>query len=642
MNTIFNTGTFFALSRHLIFSLMLMPVTLAAAGFSASFRNTDIGEFINTVSQNLGKTVIIDPAVKGQINVRSTASMTDEEYYHFFTSVLEVYGYAVIETENGLLKVLPAKNALNAAAPLSVPGQNSAPDEVITSLVRLRYSVAKEVATLLRPMTEGTGGAVIYPASSSILLITGRAGVVQRLTEVVSSIDVADNQSIERMKLGNAPATQVVETLNNLISSGKSVVADPNAAKLVADSRTNSVLIKGNENSRKKIRDLALSLDEEKEKRADARVIYLQHAKAENLLEVLSGVSNRQPAQGEVAAASVSVMKDVVIKADLHTNSLIISAPHEVMDELESIIAKLDISRPQVLVEAIIVEVQDADGLSLGVQWFNKHSGGTNFSDTGASATGVGKEDAFKKVTGLAAGFYRGNWAGLFTALQTNSENNILATPSIVTLDNMEAEFTVGQDVPILTGTQNSQSGDNIFNTVSRKSVGIKLKVKPQINKGDTVMMEIEQEVSSVVDKTTVENLGASFNTRSVKNAVLVDSGKTIVVGGLLDKSTNSVQSGVPVLSKIPLIGGLFRYTKDDHTKRNLMLFIRPTIIRTGETFDAITGKQTGRFEQQLQKSDAGMEALSDMYRELNTRSKKDPWLEGAAQEALRPEGRAQ
>lgn len=170
--------------------------------------------------------------------------------------------------------------------------------------------------------------------------------------------------------------------------------------------------------------------------------------------------------------------------------------------------------------------------------------------------------EALSKTNGLAAGFYHGNWAGLFTALQTNSQNNILATPSIVTLDNMEAEFTVGQDVPILTGTQTTNTG-GVYNSVDRKSVGIKLKVKPQINKGDSVLMEIEQEVSSVAEQSSVDPLGATFNTRLVKNAVLVESGKTVVVGGLLDTTHSNVESSVPVLGQIPLIGRLFRYTSD-------------------------------------------------------------------------------
>ena len=282
------------------------------------------------------------------------------------------------------------------------------------------------------------------------------------------------------------------------------------------------------------------------------------------------------------------------------------------MNDLERVIAQLDIRRPQVLVEAIIAEVQDADGLNLGIQWANKNAGMTQFTNSGlpistaiAGANQYNKDgtissslaSALGSFNGIAAGFYQGNWAMLLTALSSSTKNDILATPSIVTLDNMQATFNVGQEVPVLTGSQTT-SGDNIFNTVERKTVGIKLKVKPQINEGDAVLLEIEQEVSSVADSasSTSSDLGATFNTRTVNNAVLVGSGETVVVGGLLDKSVTDSADKVPLLGDIPVIGALFRSDSKKVSKRNLMLFIRPTIIRDRDEYRRASSGQYTAF----------------------------------------------
>lgn len=593
----------FSSSARLLASLALLltlAFTAQAEGYRANFQKTDINEFINTVSKNLSKTIIIDPSVQGQISVRSYDQLDNQQYYQFFLSVLEVYGFAAIEMDNGVIKVIPAKNAKGSAVPFIAGKQGSAGDELVTRVVPLQHVTAKELAPLLRQLNDSADGGVVYFDPSNVLLMTGRAAVVRQLTAIVDSVDLPPDNTLEKVRLQHASAPQMAEVLNHLaVSPGQPESA--RGSKVVADPRTNTLLITGSRESRSAMIAAARSLDAESEHRSNSRVFYLQHARAANLLEVLTGISSNLQDKTAGKGESVSMMQDVVVKADAQTNSLIVNAPPDVMGELAGIIARLDISRAQVLVEAIIVEVLDADGLALGMQWFNKFGGGSQFSDSGAPVTGLkpgGLGSALGKMNGLAAGFYRGNWSGLFTALQTNSRNNILATPSIVTLDNMEAEFTVGQDVPILTGSQTT-TGDNVFNTVARKSVGIKLKVKPQINQGDAVMMEIEQEVSSVADQTTKDDLGATFNTRTVKNTVLVGSGHTVVVGGLLDSSSSNNESSVPLLGRIPLIGSLFRYHNDKSNKRNLMLFIRPTIIRQQPGYDRTSERQLDKFQQE-------------------------------------------
>lgn len=593
--------------------------------YSASFKNTDIQEFINTVSKNLNKTIIIDPTVKGNISVRSYEELDDEQYYQLFLSVLEVYGFTVVDMPHGVLKVLPAQNTKGAAIPLMEGQSPAVGDEVIMRLVPLHNVTAKELAPLLQQINDAAVGSVVHYDPSNVLLITGRAAVVNQLMAIVERVDNAGDRQVDTLKLEHASATEVVRMVNTLHKNdGKSPAGRPKAG-IVADERTNSVLISGEENARQQMIDTVLKLDDEGEVRGNTRVIYLKYAKAQSLLDVLNGVSSAQldgrpTSSGESVIPSVTMMKNITIKADQQTNALIINTAPDMMRDLENVIEQLDIRRAQVLVEAIIVEVQDADGLSLGVQWFNQYGGGTNFPETGAPVSGMkpgGISDTLGKVSGLAAGFYHGNWAGLFTALQTSGRNNILATPSIVTLDNMEAEFNVGQDVPVLSGSQTT-SGDNVFNTVERKSVGIKLKVKPQINQGDAVLLEIEQEVSSVDAQAGNNALGPTFNTRTVRNAVLVGSNNTVVVGGLLDTSHNDQDNSVPVLSKIPVIGGLFSAKSQKTAKRNLMLFIRPTIIREQEAFNQVSGSRLTKFNQHQADGKANQQLNQSLTEQLS------------------------
>lgn len=608
-----------ALGAALVWLCLSLPLAYAET-YQASFRNAEIGEFINTVSKNLGKTIILDPSVKGFISVRSEETLDAEQYYQFFLSVLDVYGFAVIDMRNGVLKIVPAKNAKGGAIPLSKNGEIRAGDELITRVVPLVYVTAKDLAPLLRQLNDAAAGSVVNYDPSNVLIMTGRAAVIEQLAAIVENVDIPEDHSLDQLRMDNASAPQVAELLNTLHAGGRN--GGKPAAKAVADSRTNTLLIGGDAEARRAMMAAASNLDSENQRRGQAKVIYLQHASAENLLEVLSGIQNA-PESGAAAggaAPSISMMKDIVVKADKQTNALIINAPPDSLAELESIIAKLDINRAQVLVEAIIVEVQDADGLALGVQWFNQYGGGTQFPDSGTPVSGLapgGLGSALANVNGLAAGFYRGNWAGLFSALKTNSENNILATPSIVTLDNIEAEFNVGQDVPMLTGSQTT-SGDNVYQTVSRRNVGIKLKVKPQINKGGSVMMEIEQEVSSVSEAASKDNLGPTFNTRTVRNAVLVGSGNTVVVGGLLDGNGSRTQNSVPLLGDLPLVGGLFRYQSDKQSKRNLMLFIRPTIINSPQDYASSSDRQRNKFGEALGGSATSRQLANQLRQQLN------------------------
>ena len=585
--------------------------------FSASFKGTDIQEFINTVSKNLKKTVIIDPDVQGTITVRSYDMLNEEQYYQFFLSVLDVYGFAVVDMNNGVLKVVRSKDAKMAAVPVASDAKPGSGDEVVTRVVSVKNVTARDLAPLLNQLNDSAGaGSVVHYDPSNVLLMTGRAAVIKRLMEIVERVDNVGNRSVVTVPLVYASAAEVTKMVTELTKdTSKSAMPNWMIANLVADERTNSVLISGEPGARKRIVDIVKQLDRKQEVQGNTRVIYLKYAKAKDLVEVLTGISNSIENEQKKNNSADALHKGVTIKSHEQTNSLILNGAPDVIRDLENVITQLDIRRPQVLVEAIIAEVQDADGLNLGIQWANKQVGVTQFTNTGLPISTVvqanqnslsdnNQNTAISSFNGIAAGFYQGNWAMLLTALSTNSKNDIVATPSIVTLDNMEATFNVGQEVPVLSGSQTT-SGDNIFNTVERKTVGIKLKVKPQINEGDSVLMEIEQEVSGIAETATssTSELGATFNTRTVTNAMLVGSGETVVVGGLLDKTINGSESKVPLLGDIPVLGYLFRSKSEQNSKRNLMLFIRPTIIRERDEFRSVSVDKYRSFNREQIKS---------------------------------------
>ncbi|CAJ1815640.1 MULTISPECIES: GspD family T2SS secretin variant ExeD [Aeromonas] len=602
---------------------LMMAGSAWATEYSASFKNADIEEFINTVGKNLNKTIIIEPSVRGKINVRSYDLLNEDQYYQFFLSVLDVYGFAVVPMDNGVLKVVRSKDAKTSAIPVVDESNPGSGDEMVTRVVPVRNVSVRELAPLLRQLNDNAGGGnVVHYDPSNVLLITGRAAVVNRLVEVVRRVDKAGDQEVDIVKLKYASAGEMVRLVTNLNKDGNNQGANTSlllAPKVVADERTNSVVVSGEPKARARIIQMVHQLDRDLQSQGNTRVFYLKYGKAKDLVEVLKGVSSSIEADKKGGAAtttggggaSIGGGK-LAISADETTNALVITAQPDVMSELEQVVAKLDIRRAQVLVEAIIVEIADGDGLNLGVQWANTNGGGTQFTDTNLPIGSVaiaakdykdnGNTDALSKLAGgfdgMAAGFYKGNWAALVTALSTNTKNDILSTPSIVTMDNKEASFNVGQEVPVQSGSQSSTTSDQVFNTIERKTVGTKLVVTPQINEGDSVLLNIEQEVSSVAQTqaTGTATLGPTFDTRTIKNAVLVKSGETVVLGGLMDEKTQEKVSKVPLLGDIPVLGYLFRSTTNTTSKRNLMVFIRPTILRDSDVYSGISGNKYSQF----------------------------------------------
>lgn len=611
-----------ALSLLVLFSIAAQPGY--TADYTANFNNADIRTFVNIVGQNMGKTILIDPDVKASISVRSADTFNEEEYYQFFLSVLDLYGFSLISLDNGLLKVVRSEKVKTLPGKLTNGSRPGKGDELVTRIVSLDNVPARALSPLLRQMLDGGNvGNVVHYEPSNTLIITGKASTVNRLLEVVKRVDVMGDKKEQVISLKYASASDLADVLNDLSrESGKEAQPATLQTRIVADKRTNALIISGSDRARARIQQLVSRLDTQEQGQGNTRVWYLKYAKADKLVEVLTGVTQKLTEEKNGASKPTSSSGNgISITADEQTNSLVVTADQGILQQLDEVIAKLDIRRAQVLVEAIIVEVQDGKGLNLGVQWANKNVGGQQFTKTGLpifnAAQGISEfkanggmtsdnpaYDLFSNYNGLAAGFFNGDWGVLLTALNTDNKNDILSTPSIVTLDNKEAAFNVGQDVPVLSGSQTT-SGDNIYSTVERKTVGTKLKVTPQINEGDSVLMEIEQEVSSVDTSATSSSLGPTFNTRTIQNAVLVKSGETVVLGGLMDDASKQEVSKVPLLGDIPLIGQLFRYTSNEKSKRNLMVFIRPTIIRDDEVYHSLSrDKYNGFKEMQKERSD--------------------------------------
>ena len=641
----------FSKSAWLLAGTLLCAPGAMANEFSASFKGTDIQEFINIVGRNLEKTIIVDPSVRGKIDVRSYDVLNEEQYYSFFLNVLEVYGYAVVEMDNGVLKVIKSKDSKTSAIP--VLGDDSAKgDSVITRVVAVRNVSVRELSPLLRQLIDNAGaGNVVHYDPANIILITGRAAVVNRLAEIIKRVDQAGDKEIEVVELRNASASEMVRIVDalNKTTNQKSTpeFLEP---KIVADERTNSILISGDPKVRARLKRLIRQLDVEMATKGNNRVVYLKYAKAEDLVDVLKGVSDNLQAEKQAGqkGASSAQRGEVVIAAHEATNSLVLTAPPDIMMTLQDVIAQLDIRRAQVLIEALIVEMSEGDGINLGVQWGNLETGAViQYGNTGAQIGNVmvgleeakdtekvdsrwdaeAKEWVDRKTTekgdystlaaalggvnGAAMSIMMGDWTALITAVSSDSNSNILSSPSITVMDNGEASFIVGEEVPVITGSTAGSNNDNPFQTVDRKEVGIKLKVVPQINEGDSVQLNIEQEVSNVLGANGAVDV--RFAKRQLNTSVMIQDGQMLVLGGLVDERAMESESKVPLLGDIPVIGQLFKSTSTQTEKRNLMVFIKPTIIRDGMTADGITQRKYNFIRaEQLYKAQEGLKLMDD------------------------------
>ncbi|MBX2835377.1 MAG: type II secretion system secretin GspD [Gammaproteobacteria bacterium] len=601
--------------------------------FTLNLKNADIHSLIQTVSRQSGKNFIVDPRVKARVTVISAKPLSADELYETFLSVLQVHGYSAVP-QGDLIKIVPDVNAKQGPVP-SYDDTASSSDQLVTQVIKVENVPAAQLVPILRPMVPQQGHLAAYAATNS-LIITDRAANIDRLINIIKGVDRPDNDEVEVIRLNHASASEVIRILSSLQSRAGQAGGTPGVVRFAADERTNSILLSGDANARVRMRGLIVNLDTPVESGGNTRVVYLRYANAADLLTILTGVSAGQAkigtgtddsggatsvtptvtpaantnANAQVAAPTLptaSIIRratqpesdrpNVDIQADEDTNALIITAPPDEMRSILAVIEQLDIRRAQVLVEAIIAELSENNSNALGVNFAvdgsdsNRPGAYTNLGGATQALLGTVASQGTQLASGLSLALGRCCDGGvdfgfLISAIASDSDNNILSTPTLVTMDNQEAEIVVGQNVPFVTGTQLSSANNNPFQTIERQDIGISLKVKPQINEGNNIKMEIEQEVSDVSSTSVTGASDITTNKRSIKTTVLVEDGQTLVLGGLIDDQVNDTNDKVPLLGDIPLLGSLFRYRTTTKAKRNLMVFLHPTILRDPDTAD--------------------------------------------------------
>lgn len=588
--------------RYLL-GLLLLTVTPVAwsAPVTLNLKDADINALIASIAEITGRNFIVDPRVNGRVSVISSKPMEEDEIYRVFLSVLAVHGFAAVPGEN-VTKIIPSANAKQENIPTLDAINGGGEDQVITRIIEVENVSAAQIVPILRPLVPPQGHLAAY-AATNVLIISDLAGNVERLANIIERMDQASNQQAEIVPLRHASATEVVrliEALEQQTTANPQAGPDVNPPRLVADERTNSILLSGDQSDRLRLRALIAHLDTPLQRTGNTQVVYLRYARAPEMLPILQGLSQQLGDQQGNAEGVITSSAEVNIQADEATNALVITAPPDTMRSLREVISQLDIRRAQVLVEAVIAEISSEKVAELGIQWValgESLAGFINF-DGGISLEGLAGAVLEEQISpglvpsgaNVAAGSLSGSnrFGAIINALASDADTNILSTPTLVTLDNEEAEIVVGQNVPFVTGnfTTSTGGGDavgNPFQTIERQDVGLTLKIKPQINEGNAVQLEIEQEVSNVVPTATALAQGPTTNKRAIRTNVLVEDSQILVLGGLIDTDLSETIQKVPGLGDMPLVGNLFRYRNTSRAKRNLMIFLHPVILRDSD-----------------------------------------------------------
>lgn len=618
---------------------------------SLNFVNADIDSVVKAIGHYTGTTFVIDPRVKGQITLVSEVPLTKEQAFKLLTSNLRMQGFAVV-TSDGFSKVVPEADAkLHGGPATSMPSKSTKGDQIVTQVYRLNYEAANNIVTTLRPLISPNNTINVNPGNNSIV-ITDYADNQRRMAEMIALLDVPANPELDVVPIKHAIASDIATMVARLVE-GSAINGDTSRTMIMADPRTNSVLVKAPTISRANlVKSLIEKLDQPSNMPGNVHVVYLKNAEAVKLAQTLrmiissdssntnsSRTSNNTnsttstnnssgPTQNSTSTSafttggsnlSLPVSSTNIdlnsggsgsfIQADAATNTLIITASDIVYKNMRGVIDQLDARRAQVYIESLIVEVTAGKDSELGVQWVGATGDKNSNYRIGASTTfDSGSNNLFNLAAGnsttlgsvlpgngMNIGIFRqiGGQLGLGAlahVLETDGSSNVLSIPNLVTLDNEEAKIVIGQNVPFITGQYSSAastSGANPFQTIERKEVGIKLTVKPQISEGGTVKLAIVQEVSSV--DSTSNTAGIITNVRSISTSVLAEDGQIIALGGLIGDDTTDGVEKVSFLGDLPIIGNLFKYKKQKRKKTNLMVFLRPTVIRNADQSNSIS-----------------------------------------------------
>ncbi|MFW5452133.1 type II secretion system secretin GspD [Thioalkalivibrio sulfidiphilus] len=566
-----------------------------------NFKEADIQALISMVSEQTGTNFVVDPRVRGRVTVISGAPVKREELYRIFLSVLRIHGFAAVPGD-GVVKLIPEVQAKQTEVPTVAPPRTGRGDEYVTRVIKVDHVDAAQLVPILRPLIPQSGH-LVASAESNVLIVSDSAANAERIAQLVARIDLDGREDMEVIPLRHASAAEVVRVLTTL-HSGE---GRRGQVQMVADERTNSILLGGDPKRRVALRAMISHLDTRIEG-GNTQVVYLRYANAMDMAEVLKGLVQGMDVPGGGEGASRDGRGGINIQAHESTNALVLSGPPDTVRDLRAVIHQLDVRRAQVLVEAVIAEVSYDKITELGVQWGvgnpNSGVGVINFNRSGSGIIGVaGGIDAFLRGAvatppNIGDGISLGGLgttgsttiAALVRALAGDSSSNILSTPSLMTMDNEEAEIVVGQNVPFIAGRSIEQSGQ-AFDTIQRQDVGVKLRIKPQINEGNSIRLEIEQEVSSVAAGATAA-ADLVTNKRSLRTIVMVDDGEMVVLGGLIDDVLVQTQDRVPGLGSIPGVGRLFRYDTARKEKRNLMVFLHPVIVRDSGAQERLTASK--------------------------------------------------
>ena len=615
--------------RPTSFRLLLAAVALSMTAAvmaqqpaaTLNWKDADIRQVVEAVSAVTGKNFILDPRVTGRVTLLSPTPLGPDALYQAFLSILQVHGYVAIDSGD-LIKIIPDATARQFPSQI---GTSSAagPDDLATQVVQLRNVGATQLVPILRPLIPQYGHLVAH-SGSNMLIISDRAANVERMLMIIRRIDQASDEDIEVVPLQHASASEIVRIMTALTQTPRSDGA-PVTTSLVADARTNSVLIGGDRAERLRLRTLIAHLDTPLDAGGDTQVRYLRYADAEELATKLQEHFSSQVQATGGQAAGAAANREVSVWADTQTNALVVNAPPKLMRSLMQIVDKLDIRRAQVLVEAIIVEIIADKKNELGTSWAVEGSGSntpiavTNFPDFlsgvvqlgSAAAGGVAEPGLIGEGVTIGVGRISEDgvsFAAILRALEGDADTNIISTPSVVTTDNEEATLNVGQEVPFVTGsftnTGSTAGSVNPFQTIQRQQIGVKLAITPQINDGDSMVLNISQEISNIA-QSAAGAVDLITNQRIVETTVIVDDGEILVLGGLLEDVLRESDQKVPVLGSIPLVGNLFRARKTEKVKTNLMIFIRPTILRDAAT-TAIETNQKYNMMRDLQLGQQG------------------------------------
>ena len=638
--------------------LAILSVSAQAQTWKINLRDADLTAFISEVADITGKNFAVDPRVRGNVTVISNKALNKNEVYDLFLGVLNVNGVVAIPSGNSI-RLVPDSNVKNAGVPYD-PSKNARGDQVVTRVIWLENTNPNDLIPALRPLMPQFAHLAAVQGTNA-LIVSDRASNIFQIETLIRNLDGTGQNDIEAVTLQHSQAEEIIEQLSAISATGSSKDFAGSRVRIIADIRTNRIVLKGDTSTRKRLRNMIEMLDVPSADRLGGlKVFKLKYASAKNLSEILQGLVTGQSVQSSTNNSSNSSFNNssnnltnssnssgtsnnsintpaislnsgnnsnnqnnitsfsgngVSIIADNTQNALVVKADPQLMREIEAAIQQLDTRREQVLIEAAIIEVEGDDTDQLGVQWamgdISSGVGLINFSNVGSSLSSLaagflqggaaGLGNAIGSGTSVVLGDYKEGsdgsrklYGALIQALKSNTNSNLLSTPSIVTLDNEEAYIVVGQNVPFETGSVTTgTSGVNPYTTLERKDIGVTLKVTPHVGEGGSVRLQVEQEVSAIADKGDAQDLVTSK--RAIKTSVIADHGQTVVLGGLIEDSARHSRQAVPGLGAIPGIGRLFRADSKGVQKRNLLVFIHPTIIRSSADSQRITRQKYDR-----------------------------------------------